>query len=427
MASGRVASYLVARPIEETQHIAQTIMGTHTEGRVVTKGRIDARFVPADEHAVLEFRLMGSATMDSCVGHVRRVTIFSSSRTEIDAVKRIFLTSEGVRWLPSDAHCSTQIAIHAIEAQRRIAERIAWRRAARTKGSVEQAASRQAERRTVEAVDRLADRGLESGNDVIRDNLGPSARKLDLKSRLRVRSTATQLRAQMFLAQDIPVRLEKGPSIDDRHDVAIVLHEALVGDVAETLLAGTTVRDDELLSMMKLLTGSPPRPLWVHDREPRWSVTLAEAEPLSVRFSNGGVRFRLYLDRVAVDGRETAAPTVVAADYKLEISRDGPHLSRRGPVQLLDESDRSLSQPSAAQQLVRRKFRGVFLPEIRLLGLIPPAGSNWEPLRALELKQLTSQEGWLSLGYQIAPDAERSPLPVSLTPLAEAPDDSAVR
>lgn len=420
-------SNLVARPIDESQDISQTVMGTYTEGTVVTKGRLDAQFLPANGYGLLELRLLGTATLGSGVGYNGPVTIYSSSRTSIDARKRILLTSSGLRWQPSDVQCSTQIVIHAIEAHRRVIERMAWRRAGRMQGSVEQAASWQGEIRTGQSIDRLVNRGLATGNDMIHERLGPSGKQLDLASRLRINTTSARLFAVMFPSADIAVDLGPHPRIDPRADGGIVLHEVLVGDVGRTLLSGSTVSDKEMLSLMNLLVGSHPRPLWVHAREPRWKVTFAKAEPLSVRFSDGQVRFRLTIDRVEIDGQETVESMVVAADYQLEISEDGPVLIRRGHVRVLDEFENKLPELSIGQQFMRRKFRGVFLPKIRFLGLIPPAGSNWAPLRGLELKQLTSHNGWLTLVYEIAPDTKRAPLPIMLAPTAEMSEDSVTR
>jgi len=422
--SDRLVNHLVARPIDESERIAHTLMGTYTEGTLVTQGHLEVQFIPATGRGVLELRLRGTATLGSGIGYSGPVTIYSSSKTSIDARKQIALTSSGLRWQPSEVGCSTQIAIHGIEARRRIVERLAWRKAGRMQPSVERAASRQAELKTAQSMDSLVDRGLGTGNGMLEEKLGPTARKLDLSSRLQISSTSSRLHAVMFPSARVPARVGNYPPINRRHDGAITLHELLVGDVGRTLLSDVTVRDDEMLAMMKLLVGDAPRPLWVHAREPRWSVTFAQDEPFCVRFSDQQVRFRLRIAHVQIEDEKTELPLMIAADYRLQISEDGPVLIREGQVKILNPNEALPPQRTAAEGFVRRKFRGVLLPEIRLLGLIPPAGSNWNPLRSLELKELTSRDGWLTLGYQIPENSTRAPLPVTLAPTAIATDDT---
>ncbi|MCE9554033.1 MAG: hypothetical protein K8T91_11750 [Planctomycetes bacterium] len=409
---------LVARPIEERHSIVQTLMGTYTEGTVIIKGQLDVQFVPSRRSGELELRLRGTATLADAIGYSGPVTVRSSSQTTIDAIKRISLTTAGLQWQPSQVRCSTQIEIQDIEARRRIIERMAWRRAGRMQASVEQAASRQAERQTAHSMDRLADRGLETGSDVLREKMRQYVTMLELRKRLHIRTTEERLVMAMFPSSERPLTMSYQPPVDRQSDGTVVLHEALAGDVSQSLLAGCQVRDDEFLAMMKLLVGDAPRPLWVHARQPRWSVTFAKTRPLDVHFSQGQVRFRMALDRLLIDGKEAVEPMNLEANYALSISADGPVLVRRGPVHLQDESGRTLAEPTAAQQFVGRKLGGVFLPEIRFLGLIPPAGSNWEPLRGLELKELTSENGWLKLSYQLVPNTHRAPLPISLEPQA---------
>ena len=51
-----------------------------------------------------------------------------------------------------------------------------------------------------------------------------------------------------------------------------------------------------------------------------------------------------------------------------------------------------------------RKFGAVLPRELHLSGLVPPAGASLGKLRQLDLTQLDSNRGWLSIGYQLPTD-----------------------
>ena len=48
-----------------------------------------------------------------------------------------------------------------------------------------------------------------------------------------------------------------------------------------------------------------------------------------------------------------------------------------------------------------RKFGAVLPPDLELSGLVPPAGASLGKLRQLDLTVLSSEKGWLSIGYRL--------------------------
>jgi hypothetical protein len=117
------------------------------------------------------------------------------------------------------------------------------------------------------------------------------------------------------------------------------------------------------------------------------------------------------IDRTTRGARRFDRPLAISAKYALEKTRDGPRLVRQGEVAvdfLEDEDDaaETADQPNIEpieaelKQFLLRKFNGVFLAELYFDGLMPPAGGSWGKLRSLDLKQLTSRDGWLALGYE---------------------------
>ena len=161
--SERLVSDGVTTEVDDDTEVRDCILGTSIVGRARMRGTTTGRLVEDPHSANIQLVLSGTAT-SSNVGFNRGVTIHSHATTQVDATKSVYISPEGLNSTGAGATCATQSAIDGISAKSCLIERIAWKRAARSKGTAEQIASQHAEQRVAEQMDL---RGQAAGRDEI--------------------------------------------------------------------------------------------------------------------------------------------------------------------------------------------------------------------------------------------------------------------
>jgi hypothetical protein len=406
-ASDRFLNLLVERHVTREQYMQEVVLGTLTSGPVRLDGRVTVELVPHPNQAAFDIRLVGKTECRNHVGKRGPVTIFSSAEGYVDVRKRVLIGLDGVQSRPATAQSTATVQIHNITAQNRLIERIAWRRANRMHPEIEQAAAETSGSRTELQLDQELMAPLSEADKVLTEKFGDSWSKQsfpDFPWNLTLSSTPNSLHA-MFVGQDgTEVSAPDLPQLN--WDVFLGVHETCFEQFFQSSLAGRTIPDTEFLDTVLVVTGNSPRALWVHDRTDRWSVVAAQQQPVTGSFAKNrlGVTFRIQEVTRGTD--RLARPIEVAAEYALEVTPDGPHLIRQGDltVRFADDDDVT-DQHESIRQFVYKKFNGLFQSEIYFDGLVPPAGGSLGKLRALRLQELACRNGWLTIGYQLPPDA----------------------
>ena len=403
-ASGRAANLLLRRDVAQQKNISEIVLGNYTWGVAFMQGHVSVAIVPSAASGALEIRLQGQAICPANVAERRRVSVQSSAATSISASKRMSITDLGLQLAPASAACWTSVQIQDVDAPRRLLERIAWRRANRVVPDAEAAASRRAESQSAAQLDGEAQELLRGINDLYYQKVrAPLIRGDALPPLFQFWSDASHLRlalAQYNQAQLAPA--SPPPLLPPELDLGGSAHHSLLNNLSESLLGGKTIEDQIWHDMLQILLGTPPRPLWIHDRAERWSVTLARQRPLDVRFESDRVHAVLRLARVTRGAEQLEVPVEIEASFAPQITRDGPLLVRDGDLTIrCDDPD--------LHKFLRRKFGAILPPELAFSGLAPPAGGTLGKLRQLKLVEFRSAGGWLSVGYQLTPAAAPGP------------------
>jgi len=405
-ASGRFLNVLLGRSVEEQTYIAQSVLGSYTEGLAFTRAQILFGVVPSQDHAALQVRLQGQVTCPSNMAERRRVSVQSAAYTSLFANKQVNLNDLGLHLAPAAAACLTSVEIQDVSAGSRILERIAWRRANRMVSEAEQIASQRAQSEVSAKLDAQADAALGGANQMFCQKIRSPLIRLDaLPATFEFSSDQSQLR--MSLSQRNGSQLVAAgpaPQLSPSYDVAGCVHESLINNLSESLLGGRTIEDETWLEMMHLLLGTPPRALWVHDRAERWSVTFAKERPVVAHFANDRIGFTLRLARIRRGTQPLDRAIEIEAQFIPQITRDGPRLVRDGDLAIRFNEPLVPPEEPSLVTFLTRKFGAVFPPEISFAGITPPAGGTIGRLRQLQTAEFRSAVGWLTLAYELAPE-----------------------
>ena len=401
--SARLINFLLERGVADQRTIADMVLGAFTQGTVFSRAQVSFGFLPSSEHATLEVRMHGRADAPANIAERRRVAVYSSAITAIQASKPVYLNDKGLQFAPANAASSTQLQLNDVEARRRFVERMAWRRAGRMVPAAEDVASQRASAEASTQLNQQTRTALSGVNNLFQNSIrAPLIRHDALPAEWRFSTDREHLRMSLTQCNDSQLAVATPlPQLSTSHDVAFIAHESLITNLTESMLGGATIMDCVWMNVVKQLTGEAPRPLWVHDRSERWSVTLAPQLPLLPEFDDNRLAFTLRLVRVTRGDTQFDHPVEIEARFKLLTTRDGPALEREAPVQIRFTEPLNQDTHQSLEKFLRQKFEAVFPPQFYFYGLQPPEGGMLGKLNQLRLAQFESTAGWLIVGYEL--------------------------
>jgi hypothetical protein len=213
------------------------------------------------------------------------------------------------------------------------------------------------------------------------------------------------------------------PHIMLASDVSLQLHESLVANFIAPALEGRTLYSNEFARKAEAFLDEVPAGLQFQgDEGDIWSITFANARPVQFEFDNNRIR-------VTVSGRQfergeryreamliTLQYQIRWLDGKLKLVREGQAVvDFATPGQ---KNAREIAFKTFLQDQLNKSMQGdpleqaVDLPD----NLIPvdrfPNLQDPQRLRDLQLVELHSDQGWLTLGWNYAPAGPNAAGPV---------------
>ena len=400
--SERIIAAGIEDNVEDESPIEDYILGTTIYGTGHTKGRVTVQLVSDSRHAALDLCLNGTTTSDT-VGYNGPVTIFSNGATRISGRKRLLIDSGGIKVLPATARCDMNSNIWNIEARMRFIQRLAWKKAGRSKHQAERIASRHAERKVSEQMDRQADELLDTAQkDFAEKFRDPLRRRDEFPQILSMRTSEQFLFATLLQANAFQLAASGDPpAFTDGHDLDVRVHQSLINNFAEALLGGVTLTDEKLAQLAKDLAGQVPEELKITPDVDPWSITFTAAQPITLDFAKGRLRIAIRGRRFTRSDRRIDRAMEISATYAMEKTAQGVKLTRQGQVQviyLVGRRRRQSAEQVAFRTFMRNKFEQVFKEELVTKGLELPG--RWKRAGRLSLGRLSADGGWLSLSWR---------------------------
>lgn len=384
--------------VDETAAVNEVILGTRIRGNARLTGAVTLDLVPSEERAAMDILLDGSTVSDS-VGYNGPVRVFSRGVTSVSAMKRLELDQTGISDRRATAKCSTRTRIGRVEAGH-VVRHIAMKRIQKTKPQAEAIASRRAAGRIADSVDDRSVELVADANTSFADKFRlPLVRRGGFPQLLQFRTTDDALLVTMLQAgRDQLAAPNAPPALTGKFDLAVRLHESLVGNLSQAVLGGVTLTDERLVEIIKELTGKVPEELVITEDDEPWSITFASELPIEARFNARTAKIAIRGKRFTRGDQEIRRPVEISAVYTVEKLPDRARLVRQGDVQIDFAGRESLSASDIAMKtFMKKKFDGLFKPEIVSEGLALP--KRWASIGKLKLEQLSCDKNWLALGW----------------------------
>ena len=387
--------------VEDTTDITDYILGTSIKGVAKTKGLITMAMIPNEERVSIGIVLKGETTSKN-VGVNRGVVIHNRGVTQIDATKRVYFDSNGIKSDPAKAKCTTDSTIDSIEAKSQMVQRMAWKRVGKTQDRANSIASRHAETRVEESVDEQAAEMLKEVSDTYQEQFRkPLIRRDGFPETLVAQTSDNELMVQVKQTGRFQVAAPSAPpELNKGHDLALRMHESLVRNLSEAALSGVTLTDERLEELLREAGAEVPEELQVSPDRDSWSITFSSSQPISVEFRKDQLTLAIRGRRFTEGERVFSTPIRIAATYQVEKVGGGSKLTRVGDVAIDFIGRKTLNARQVAfRTVLRRKFGAMFKPEFSSEGLQLPG--EMEKVGPLDVVQLSSRNGWFVLAWKM--------------------------
>ena len=280
----------------------------------------------------------------------------------------------------------------------RLIERVAYRKAEEQRPLAQRIASRRAEKRVKTMMDEETDILLTQMNGRFRNRFRPRLAQRSIYPRWVHYSTSSQqLCIQALQGTNDQLGAPTAAPSMPRHSVSIQLHETFLANTAASYMGGMNLTAAMASELAEKMAGDVPTEM---QKEKDWSVLFDLQNPVTLSFRDNGIRVAMTARRFSRGSNSLNRVMEISATYQIS-EVDGKYVLRRSPeidVALLDNRSNRLSSFDIAQRdLMERVFASVFGEEFSTDRLQIP--ERFEKMKDLKLQYISSENGWLSLGW----------------------------
>lgn len=443
--------------IDRVQPVHDNILGTSIHGTARVVGQTDVKMLTNPDQAGYRI-LLGAVAHSNTVGYNGPVTILSTGVTQLNGEKRIHFDDDigGMSPSPAIASASTCTSINSICARSRLVEKIAWKRAAASKGEAEAIASGNAAARLRGEMDNQATDSTSQVNANFQDKYRrPLIIRGEYPKQFLTSSSTSQMQVviqQQGLGQ---LAAPDAPPAPPAADLALQLHESYVSNYSRAMLGGQEFTSLELRQLqeqmggevksirelaeeraMRAGEGTEPDEAETIESLADTFLTFDDEVPVRVGFRGDQVLIVVRVKKLEsrVDNEDPKAPeerlllvrgVEVSALYKIGEVDGAPALIRNNDVGVnaaFLEKNPGPGEDGTRRRLGKRRitdrFREDVFPETIKLSPLDfskrkaagnkQAFGNWSKLPAMPLDVASAKGGWMTLGWSFPAEPERT-------------------
>lgn len=414
---------VVNRNAYQSRQVRDCILGTRIVGDASLVGMVTADVVPSRGAARLLVSLGGqvSSRNTGFNGPVRLRTIGSGN---VFASRSLLITESGLSAQPVHVSATLQTQIVAIEHKLRIVRRIARKRAAEQKPNADRIALGKLKEQVGKQFDSETNQMTPMPMTSLMTQLGPLLNRLsiDEPSRL-IESTddAILMHATVRNGDQLASRIGRPPVLGPR-GVAVQIHESLVDNLLAPVLAGRTVREGDLDSLI----ASSGLPIERNDRGEQsvapelrqddgdddeeestpFEIDFARQRPIIFEARDQTLRLGVRGTRFVQGKRELKRAIEIVAVYEPVRRTDGQMvLARKDDVEVsFSGSGSRLSVTQVGlKRTIQKKFADVFPQFLLEKTFRVPADAKAKALAGREFRvtDMIAGDGWLTVEADI--------------------------
>ncbi|MEQ1825648.1 MAG: hypothetical protein ABL921_06860 [Pirellula sp.] len=386
-----------SRPVNEPNPVDEVILGTQLYGQSLMQGWVTPQLVDSSTRAAIKLNLNGQFSSQN-IGYNRSVKLHTQGFGNIAASETIALTDDGLIQLNDtgvDASLTSQI--DDIEARLRIVRRIASKQAAKQKPLADSIAEGRLENRVRDQFHNQLGQQLSEANSKLKTPELPVLNRLGLQRPSRSTWSSQQYLALLWKLQDNDQLAAPSscPLVVDPSGITLQLHESVVTNVTDPILAGRILRSSEMGGLSQQMAAElGTKASVVNDDEP-WAITMENYHPVEIQLDDSLITFRIRTTKLDKGDQQLNQPASIEASYRISITNGAIQLDRQGDVKIAF-SGRQLSNLRAVslRSFLKKRFDEVFKQQlldepIRVTDKFP------NELRGLQLASIQIDDGWI--------------------------------
>ncbi len=416
------------RDIVEPVTISETIMETRVSGSGTMAAVSFANPVSAKRQAKILLEV--DAQMESITtGRQHPVTLHTKTTGSLHGVKAICISEDGITTGRASTRSNLRANIYSIRVDAGpIVTCIAKKVVQQKQGEAKAAASRRAENRMNERLDKQVDTLVAALNKRYQEKLRGPLLKAGLFPRVfDLSSTSQSLNWNALIASSSqPSAMNSVPRPTDKpYGLFVRVHQSALNNVASIALAGKYIDEDVVVKKLQeqfaALAENKPAALNRPEGEDPLRVTFGPEGPVRVSFADDKITVLIqihefFLPRRDDDVADTEGGPALQARRGLSISltyeikmedvpcEDGVTrkvvvLERVGEPKLSPrpgDGDRFSAQSNATRTVVNRRLQSM---EKRIVGQPRELGGEWAGKGVLIPTYASAQDGWLTFGW----------------------------
>ncbi len=406
----------VGRSVDEIAPVRDCILGTSVHGTGHTTGTVAVSLVPNEDLAAIEV-MMNATNLSDTVGYNGPAVIYANGTTQLTTRKQVLANGSQLWASPAQASATTHTHIRAISVRnnRRIVERIAWKRASRQKSQAEAIAAQHAQWQAAARFDGEINTLIGPANDDLQKKFRrPLVERGLYPTEAQYSTDPDYLSVAMLEAGSLDLgAATEPPQTAADADLRVQIHESMVNNFTSAALAGMLLREQRVQEAVKSMFGKLPKELQPEKDSLPWAIGFQSARPIWVAF--GDNQFTLSIRGRSFYEGDTRHPAMdVTVTYRIVGEGENVKAVRQGEVEIFPpdfdpNAGKQLStQETAIRRVLQRRLGRLFEPEIVPRGLVLP--DQWSRAGVLKLIQWEARDGWLVLSWkrtgQAAPPAQ---------------------
>ena len=414
--NGALVQQTVNRAVNQSRPVSNCILGTRLVGMASLNGSVTATLQPSIGAALLSVSLQGRFNATNR-GYNGPVVLNTTGTGQVYATRNLLLNESGVTMQPAHVQVQLSSQIQSIEHRLRIVRRIAQKKAAQQKPQADRIAT---EKLKAEISSQFVRETSQSSSMKVGDPLAklrPWLGRLDLVEPTRLWGSTSNsvfihssMRRNDQLGSPLPA-----PPVSGAYDVALQIHETLIDNALTPMLAGRTVDQSQIEPLLSLTGYSPSvvttsktsDPLSLDEgksEEPSFEIDFARTRPVIFEARDGVLRVGVRGTRFAQGRRELVRTMEITTTYTPARDSSGNYILLRNKDVDIDFPGRgrlTVAQ-SAIKSAIQKSFAEMFPTVLADKPILVPMEAPLEAIRgkSLRVSQITSKDGWLTVGVR---------------------------
>ncbi|MEL7498114.1 MAG: hypothetical protein AAFN77_10920 [Planctomycetota bacterium] len=416
--SSSLINQLAARPINDSQPVRQNVGGRLLRGNLQTNAMTTIDLVNDPNQVHASIHLLGTVNSNTYVQQ-GKLQVFTQTNGDIEARQSIYANVGGFFAGEPKVAANFRADFLGTTSRLRLVNRIAAQQVEKARADGEAEAARQAEEQLLEQVVDQTEPLIKDGQEKLAERLKKAlTESSDKLPEIYLYSTSDRIVG--VARKDSISTLAAGTSPVDygvRPQIAVRVHDSMLSNFLEKTFAGKTFTDSEIAEQITELFGETPKALTGEavegEEQPEpFSITFAATRPIQFEFEDQGFSVVVSGRRFSQGNKQINEGLNIILRFRIR--------SQNGKLQLIRNGDVDFSYPDEQRTPKVVGFKSfldgrlnkdleaqdtdVDLPD-NLLPLDQVELLKDSPIaKRLRLVQFRSENGWLYIGWNLAPE-----------------------